>query len=199
MYVIYGSENWLGEDGWGTMLKAAESCARLKAMEPMGAEWLELKGGSLRALELGAKQDVGLVVAVVTRFHERSASCLTRLDMGCALLVPRNDYAMHIYVCMYVCMYVYTPAPSSGSPPLANHTATPTTRSKQREASESRIIGRLSDRLLSHARQPSAWRRPRNDAASPAQQILPDDPRATHLAASPAQLDKALHTHVRYP
>ena len=74
----------MGAEGWGAVLGAAAGLARLTALEPLGAAWRGLIEGRLESLELRAKlhYEEGLA-GLVVGYLRRSASCLTRLEMGC--------------------------------------------------------------------------------------------------------------------
>ena len=79
-----GRGNALGAEGWGLVLGAAAGLAGLTAVEPLGAAWRGLLEGRLESLELGGKLkgEAGLAGVVAGGYLGRSASCLTRLDMG---------------------------------------------------------------------------------------------------------------------
>ena len=78
-------------EGWGVVLGAAAGLAGLTAVEPLGAAWRGLREGRLESLELGPPPgerrgklygEAGLAGVVAGGYLRRSASCLTRLDMG---------------------------------------------------------------------------------------------------------------------
>ena len=75
----------MGAEGWGAMLGVAAGLAGLTAVEPLGAAWRGLKVGHLESLELRweLKGEAGLAGVVAAGYLQRSASCLTRLDMRC--------------------------------------------------------------------------------------------------------------------
>ena len=67
------------------MLGAAAGLAGLTAVEPLGAAWRGLIEGRLQSLELRweLRREEGLAGVLAAGYLQRSASCLTRLDMRC--------------------------------------------------------------------------------------------------------------------
>ena len=88
VWMYFGRGNALGAEGWGAVLGAAVGLAGLTTVEPLGAAWHGLMEGRLESLEGGKlKGEAGLAGVVAAGYLGRSASCLTRLDMGCPPLV----------------------------------------------------------------------------------------------------------------
>ena len=109
IYIYYNRGNALGAEEWGAVLAAAAGLAGLTAVEPLGAAWRGLKEGRIQSLEIGGKLkgEEGLAEEVAAGYLGRSASCLTRLDMGCpplARLLYLVLHATNIIICYY-CYY----------------------------------------------------------------------------------------------